>query len=106
MLQRMNVPVTGVVENMAGFVCTHCGEVTEIFGRGGGERFAREQGIEFLGSIPLDVTVRQGADVGIPAVAQREPGPAARTMTELAKTVAARLSVAAARHEAPVLSIS
>jgi ATP-binding protein involved in chromosome partitioning len=106
MLQRMNVPVTGVVENMAGFVCTHCGEVTEIFGRGGGERFAREHGIEFLGSIPLDVTVRQGADVGIPAVAQREPGPAAKTMTELAKTVAARLSVAAARHEAPVLSIS
>jgi ATP-binding protein involved in chromosome partitioning len=106
MLQRMNVPVLGVVENMAGFVCAHCGEATEIFGRGGGERFAREHGIEFLGSIPLDVTVRQGADVGIPAVAQREPGPAARTMTGLAKTVAARLSVAAAHHEAPVLSIS
>jgi ATP-binding protein involved in chromosome partitioning len=106
MLRRMNVPVTGLVENMAGFVCAHCGEVTDIFGRGGGERFARENGIEFLGSIPLDVTVRQGADVGIPAVAQREPGPAAKTMTDLAKTVAARLSVAAVHHEAPVLSIS
>jgi ATP-binding protein involved in chromosome partitioning len=106
MLRRMNVPVTGVVENMAGFVCAHCGEVTDIFGRGGGERFARDKGIEFLGSIPLDVTVRQGADVGIPAVAQREPGPAAKTMTELAKTVAARLSVAAVHHESPVLSIS
>ena len=56
--------MTGIVENMAGFVCGHCGEVTEIFGRGGGERFARDHGIEFLGSIPLDVTVRQGADVG------------------------------------------
>ena len=106
MLKRMNVPVTGIVENMAGFVCGHCGEVTEIFGRGGGERFARDHGIEFLGSIPLDVTVRQGADVGIPAVAQREPGPAAAAMTALAKTVAARMSVAAARSEAPVLSIS
>ena len=106
MLRRMNVPVTGIVENMAGFVCAHCGEVTEIFGRGGGERFAREQGIEFLGSIPLDVTVRQGADVGIPAVAQREPGPAAAALTALAKTVAARMSVAAVRNEAPVLSIS
>ena len=41
MLRRMNVPVTGILENMGGFVCGHCGEVTEIFGRGGGERFAR-----------------------------------------------------------------
>ncbi len=106
MLRRMNVPVTGIVENMAGFVCAHCGELTEIFGRGGGERFARENGIEFLGSIPLDVTVRQGADVGIPAVAQREPGPAAAALNTLAQTVAARMSVAAVQNEAPVLSIS
>jgi ATP-binding protein involved in chromosome partitioning len=106
MLRRMNVPVTGIIENMAGFVCVHCGELTEIFGNGGGQRFAREHGIEFLGSIPLDVTVRQGADVGIPAVAQREPGPAATALTSLAKTVAARMSVAAVRAEAPVLSVS
>ncbi len=106
MLKRMNVPVTGIIENMAGFVCAHCGEVTDIFGRGGGERFAREHDIEFLGSIPLDVTVRQGADVGIPVVAQREPGPAAVALTSLAQTVAARMSVAAVRNEAPVLSIS
>ena len=91
---------------MTGFACAHCGEVTEIFGRGGGERFAREHGIEFLGSVPLDVTVRQGADVGIPAVAQREPGPAAVALTSLAKIVAARMSVAAVRNEAPVLSMS
>jgi ATP-binding protein involved in chromosome partitioning len=106
MLRRMNVPVTGILENMSGFVCGHCGEVTEIFGRGGGERFAREHGIDYLGSVPLDVTVRQGADVGIPAVAQREPGPAARVLIEIASQVAARMSVAAARNEAPVLSIS
>ena len=106
MLKRMNVPVTGIVENMAGFACAHCNQVTEIFGRGGGERFAREHGIEFLGSVPLDVTVRQGADVGIPAVAQREPGPAAVALTSLAQIVAARMSVAAIRNEAPVLSIS
>ena len=95
-----------IFENMGAFVCGHCGEVTEIFGRGGGERFAREHGIDYLGSIPLDVTVRQGADVGIPAVAQREPGPAARALVEVARQVAARISVAAARNEAPVLSIS
>jgi ATP-binding protein involved in chromosome partitioning len=107
MLKRMSVPVIGIVENMTAFVCPHCGEATEIFGRGGGERFAEQHGIEFLGGVPLDVTVRQGGDVGVPAVAQREPGPAARALTHLASIVAARMSVrAAVRDEQPVLSIS
>jgi ATP-binding protein involved in chromosome partitioning len=105
MFARMSVPVIGLVENMSTFVCPHCGEETEIFGRGGGERFAREHDIEFLGGVPLDVTVRQGGDAGIPAVAQREPGAAALALTALARTVAARLSVRAARQQ-PVLTIS
>ena len=107
MLRRMSVPVIGVVENMGGFVCAHCGEVTEIFGRGGGERFAAEHGLEFLGGVPLDITVRQGGDVGVPAVAQREPGPAARALTGIAQAVAARMSVRAAQADArPLLTIS
>jgi ATP-binding protein involved in chromosome partitioning len=105
MFRRMNVPVIGIVENMGAFVCTHCGEVTEIFGRGGGERFAREHDLEYLGSIPLDVKVRHGGDAGVPAVAQQEPGPAAVVLSALARTVAARMSVRAAR-QAPVLTIS
>ncbi len=106
MLRRMSVPVIGVIENMSGFVCAHCGETTEIFGRGGGERFAAEQGLDFLGGIPLDVTVRQGGDVGVPAVAQREPGPAAEAMTRLAQQVAARMSIRADQAEAPILTIT
>jgi len=106
MFRRMNVPVVGIVENMSAFVCPHCGELTEIFGRGGGERFAERHQVEFLGKIPLDVTVRQGGDVGVPAVAQREPGPAAQALTTLARTVAARMSVRAATAQTPVLSIS
>jgi len=107
MLKRMSVPVIGLVENMTGFVCHHCGEVTEIFGRGGGERFAREHGLEYLAGIPLDVTVRQGGDVGVPAVAQREPGPAALALASLAQIVAARMSVrAAAGDRQPVLTVS
>jgi ATP-binding protein involved in chromosome partitioning len=103
----MSVPVIGVIENMTGFVCSHCGEVTEIFGRGGGERFAAQHGLEYLGGIPLDVTVRQGGDVGVPAVAQREPGPAASALTALARIVAARMSVrAAAGDQQPVLTVS
>jgi ATP-binding protein involved in chromosome partitioning len=106
MMRRMSVPIVGIVENMSSFICPHCGEATEIFGRGGGEWFAADQGIEFLGSVPIDVSVRQGGDVGVPAVAQREPGPAAIALRSLARTVAARMSVRAATAQQPVLSVS
>jgi ATP-binding protein involved in chromosome partitioning len=105
MFRRMSVPVMGIVENMASFVCPHCGEATEIFGRGGGQRFAERNEIEYFGGIPLDVKVRQGGDAGVPAVAQREPGVAAEVMRKLARTVAARMSVRAAQ-QAPTISIS
>jgi ATP-binding protein involved in chromosome partitioning len=105
MFKRVNVPILGVVENMSGFVCAHCGEVTDIFGRGGGERFASEAGLDFLGGIPLDVTVRQGADVGVPAVAQREPGPAAAALQQVARTIAGKVSVQAVQGQ-PVLTVS
>jgi ATP-binding protein involved in chromosome partitioning len=107
MFKRLSVPILGLVENMTAFACPHCGELTEIFGRGGGERFCEEHGIDFLGGVPLDVTVRQGGDVGVPAVAQREPGPAARALTAVAGAVAARMSVrAAGADQQPLLSIS
>ena len=105
MFRRVSVPVLGVVENMSGFVCAHCGETTDIFGRGGGERFAAENGVDFLGGIPLDITVRQGADVGVPAVAQREPGPAAKALAHVARAIAGKVSVQAAREQ-PVLTVS
>jgi ATP-binding protein involved in chromosome partitioning len=105
MFRRLSVPIVGIVENMSAFICPHCGEATEVFGRGGGQRFAQRHEIHYFGGIPLDVKVRQGGDAGIPAVAQREPGPAALVMRDLARQVAARMSVRAAQ-EAPVLSIS
>jgi ATP-binding protein involved in chromosome partitioning len=106
MLRRLNVPIIGIVENMSAFVCPHCGEATEIFGHGGGERFAQQHDIAFLGKVPLDITVRQGGDAGVPAVAQREPGPAALALEAMAGLVAASMSVRAATSAAPVLTIS
>jgi len=106
MLERLNVPVIGIIENMSAFVCPHCGEVTEIFGRGGGERFATEHNLDLLGKIPLDVTVRQGGDAGVPAVAQREPGAAAEALEKVAGQIAARMSIRAETSQAPVLSVS
>jgi ATP-binding protein involved in chromosome partitioning len=105
MFRRLSVPIIGLVENMSAFICPHCGEATEIFGRGGGERFAKRHEVHFFGGIPLDVKVRQGGDAGVPAVAQREPGPAALVMREVARQVAARMSVRAAQ-QVPVLTIS
>ena len=105
MFRRVSVPILGLVENMSGFVCAHCGEVTEPFGRGGGERYAAENGIDFLGAVPLDVTVRQGADVGVPAVAQSKPGPAAAALEQVARTIAGKVSIQAAREQ-PVLTVS
>jgi ATP-binding protein involved in chromosome partitioning len=105
MFKRVSVPILGLVENMSGFVCAHCGEVTDIFGRGGGERYAAEVGIDFLGGVPLDITVRQGADVGVPAVAQSQPGPAAAALEHIAKAIAGKVSIQAAREQ-PVLSVS
>jgi ATP-binding protein involved in chromosome partitioning len=106
MFRRMNVPIIGIVENMSAFACPHCGELTEIFGRGGAERLAKEEGIELLGHIPLELAVRQGGDAGIPTVAQREPGPAAHALKEIAGKVAARLAVRAVEESAPTLTVA
>ncbi len=65
---RLNMHVLGVVENMSGFICPHCGEKTEIFQSGGGKKMAQETGVEFLGSIPIDPKVGALADKGSPFV--------------------------------------
>jgi ATP-binding protein involved in chromosome partitioning len=60
------VPIIGLVENMAGYICPHCGEVSEPFGSGGAEAAAAEMGIPFLGRIPLDISIRLASDAGEP----------------------------------------
>ncbi|MHC4861890.1 MAG: Mrp/NBP35 family ATP-binding protein, partial [Planctomycetota bacterium] len=67
MFEKVSVSVLGVVENMSGFVCPHCGEGSEIFDRGGGRRVAKELDVPFLGEIPLDLAVREGGDTGLPS---------------------------------------
>jgi ATP-binding protein involved in chromosome partitioning len=60
------VPIIGLVENMAGYICPHCGELSEPFGSGGAEAAAAEMGIAFLGRIPLDISIRLASDAGEP----------------------------------------
>jgi ATP-binding protein involved in chromosome partitioning len=66
LFEKAGVPIIGLIENMAGYICPHCGEVSDPFGRGGAEAAAEELGIEFLGRIPLDMAIRSASDAGVP----------------------------------------
>ncbi len=66
--RTVNIPVLGVIENMSGFVCPHCGKTTDVFKAGGGEKMARDMDVPFLGRIPLDPKITQASDDGKPYV--------------------------------------
>jgi ATP-binding protein involved in chromosome partitioning len=88
------VPLIGLVENMAGYVCPHCGEASDPFGSGGVEAAARAQGIPFLGRIPLALPIREASDAGAPPAAG--DGPEAEPFRAIAARLAAWLDKAAA----------
>jgi ATP-binding protein involved in chromosome partitioning len=69
LFEKAGVPIIGLVENMAGYACPHCGEVSDPFGHGGAESAAREGGIPFLGRVPLDIAIRTASDAGQPPAA-------------------------------------
>ncbi len=67
------VPIVGIVENMAGYLCPHCGEVSDPFGSGGAEAVAEQIGVPFLGRIPLDIAIREASDAGEPVAGKNDP---------------------------------
>ncbi|WP_376791812.1 Mrp/NBP35 family ATP-binding protein [Thermoflexus sp.] len=93
MFERLEVPVLGVVENMSGFVCPHCGTVTAIFGQDGGRQLAERMGVPFLGRVPLDPRVVESGEVGRPVVITHPDSPAAQALRDIARQIAARVSV-------------
>jgi ATP-binding protein involved in chromosome partitioning len=97
MFRQLNIPVLGVIENMRTFACPHCGEHTDIFGHGGGEKMAADMGIPFLGSVPIDTRVREGGDDGQPIVAAAPESPAGAAFIEVAGKVASQISIQAMR---------
>jgi ATP-binding protein involved in chromosome partitioning len=90
MFQKVNVPLLGIIENMSFFVCGHCGERTEIFSTGGGERAAQKLGIPFLGRVPIDPAIRAGGDSGMPIVVADPASPQAAAFREIAAKLAAQ----------------
>ncbi|HEY8581237.1 MAG TPA: P-loop NTPase, partial [Beijerinckiaceae bacterium] len=91
MFRKVNVPVLGVVENMATFACPNCGHVSPIFGHGGARAEAEKTGVPFLGEIPLHMDIRATSDEGRPVVATQPDSPHAKAYRAIAERVWATL---------------
>lgn len=89
LFQKAGVPIIGLIENMAGYVCPHCGEVSDPFGVGGAQAAAKALGIDFLGRIPLDIEIRTASDAGQPVAVGN--GPHAQVFDGIAQKIAAWL---------------
>jgi len=95
MFEKVNVPVLGIVENMSTHVCSSCGHEEPIFGSGGGAGMATQYDVPLLGSLPLDIRIREQADGGTPTVAAMPDSDLAARYREIARNAAGRLSLRA-----------
>ena len=103
MFEKVEVPVLGLIENMAVHVCSSCGHAEHVFGEGGGEKMATQYGVPMLGALPLDIRIRERGDAGVPvvvaepdsAVTQAYRAAARRLLEELAKRPRAPMSISA-----------
>jgi len=91
MFRKVDVPVLGIVENMSWFACPNCGHVSHVFAHGGAREEAERLGVEFLGEIPLDITIRETSDEGRPIVASRPESPHATAFLKIAERVSAKV---------------
>ncbi len=91
MFEKVEVPVLGIIENMAVHTCSNCGHVEHLFGEGGGQRMAGQYGVPLLGSLPLDIGIREQGDVGTPVVAAAPGSAAARAYVAAAERMVEEL---------------
>ncbi len=80
---KVNVKVVGIVENMSGLICPHCGEEIDLFKKGGGEKASVELGVPFLGKVPIDPALVEAGDRGVPFVTRFAKSPAAKALKEI-----------------------
>jgi len=92
MFEKVEVPVLGIVENMAVHTCSNCGHVEHLFGEGGGQRMAEQYGVPLLGSLPLDIAIREQGDVGAPIVVAQPQSAAAQAYLAAAQRLAEELA--------------
>jgi ATP-binding protein involved in chromosome partitioning len=92
MFEKVEIPILGVVENMAYYRCPACGHRDEIFSHGGGKRLAQEIGVPFFGEIPIDTRIRFGGDAGVPIVISTPDSEHTRTFMDIATRAAVRIA--------------
>lgn len=98
MFEKVEVPVLGIVENMSTHICSKCGHEEHIFGEGGGMRMAAQYHVPFLGSLPLDIRIREETDSGQPTVVAEPDSRIAGLYRDIARRTAARLSLRARNY--------
>ena len=92
MFEKVDVPVLGLVENMAVHICSNCGHAEHVFGEGGGQRMAAQYGVPLLGSLPLEAAVREQGDAGTPIVAKEGGSATVHPFVVTARRIAIELS--------------
>ena len=92
MFEKVEVPVLGIVENMAVHTCSNCGHTEHLFGEGGGQRMAAQYGVPLLGSLPLEIAIREQGDAGMPIVAAAPASAAAQAYLAAATRLAEELA--------------
>jgi ATP-binding protein involved in chromosome partitioning len=100
MFEKVGIPILGIVENMSLHVCSNCGHEERIFGAGGGERMGKDYGVELLGSLPLDIRIREQADSGMPTVVADPDGRTAEIYRQIARRVAVKIAEKQQDHSA------
>lgn len=105
MFRQVKVEVMGIVENMSYFVCPHCNHEVDPFGKGGGERTAKDFGLAFLGNIELDTQIREGGDSGHPVVLAGENSRHAQSLFKFARKVIERVDQVNAADTGSVLTV-
>jgi len=92
MFEKVGIPILGIVENMSLHICSNCGHEERIFGTGGGEKMCQDYEVEFLGSLPLDIRIREETDSGNPTVAAEPDSRIAMIYRDIARRVAIRVA--------------
>jgi ATP-binding protein involved in chromosome partitioning len=92
MFEKVGIPILGIVENMSTHICSNCGHAESIFGEGGGQRMCAEYGVDFLGALPLTMSIREQTDSGMPTVVADPDGKVAAIYREIARKVAVKVA--------------
>src|SRR5437762_10120029 len=100
MFEKVGVPILGIVENMSMHICSNCGHEEHVFGEGGGARMSKDYGIDLLGSLPLDISIREQADSGKPTVVADPDGRVAEIYRQIARRVAVKIAEKQQDHSA------